>query len=172
MKRSHKIKLNSLFKIAGEHCDCSIIWANDGVFEIDEEETGWNEDQINEDLLKIFNKSGIRMFFADDYYSCCINEEGKVLSVLVFHNDGYEDIEDETLPVFTFSIVTDPDCGGRGIARRLISDFCSSYSSSIIRAEVLNPYLYRTLDGLGFTVEKEGQTISDKPIKYYVKYPR
>jgi hypothetical protein len=166
-----KNKLQSLLKKASEHCDCTIVWAEEGGFDIDEEETGWNQDQIDEDLVTIFNKSGIRMFFADDYYSCCVNEAGRVLGVLVYHQEGIEDVGDDSYPIVTFSIVTDPECGGRGIARSLISDFCKSNRSSIIKAEVLNPFLYRILGDLRFKVEKEGETISNKPIKYFVKYP-
>lgn len=165
-------KLKALHKIAQESCDCTVVWADDGVFYFDEHDNkNWDDDKLNEDLVTIFNKSGIRMSFSDDYYSCCVNESGKLLSALVFGKSGYENIGDKRYPVVTFSIVTDPECGGRGIARRLITDFCKSYSDFIIKAEVLNPFLYRVLESLGFKIENERLSISENPIKDYVKYP-
>ena len=166
-------KLKKIHKIASDICDCNIVWANEGVFDFEEyDNENWDDDKLNEDLVKIFNKSGIRMFFADDYYSCCVTDSGDLTSVLVYHQSGLEDVGNETYPIVTFSIVTDPACGGRGIARKLITDFCSSNSHSIVKAEVLNPFLYRILESLGFEVESEGETISNKPIKNYVKYPK
>jgi hypothetical protein len=158
-------KIANLFKVAQE-CECDISYHNEEEYDED-----YDFDDILSQAAKLFDNSGIRMMYKDDFYSFCINASGEVLGCLVYHQDSiFED--DYAYPVYYFSIVTSNKCNKKGIATRLISDFVDGHkNNSIIKSETYNRGLDSLLERMGF-IEFDKQVSNNyQSIKFHALIP-
>jgi hypothetical protein len=159
-------KITSLFKIAQE-CDCDISYHNEEDYDED-----YDFDDILSQASKLFDNSGIRMMYKDDFYSFCTNKGGEVLGCLVYHQDGIYEDDSNAYPIYYFSIVTSNKCNKKGIATRLISDFIMSHKShSIIKSETYNRGLDSMLERMGFVEFDQQVSNNYQSIKFHTLVP-
>jgi hypothetical protein len=159
-------KIANLFKVAQE-CECDISYHNEEEYDED-----YDFDDILSQASKLFDNSGIRMMYKDDFYSFCINDLGEVLGCLVYHQDGTYEDDSDAYPIYYFSIVTSNKCNKKGIATRLISDFIKSHKShSIIKSETYNRGLDTMLERMGFIEFDEQVSNGYQSIKFHALIP-
>ena len=157
-----------LLKLAQDDLSIINIRRNEYDDEYDDEDT----ERYESEALKLFEGSGIRMMNKDEFYSVCTNETNEVVGTLVFHQDGYWDCGEETLPIFYFSRVVRPDYQGKGIAKKLLEDFLGEFShEAIIKSETWNRKLDSDLVRKGFVEEKRVERWGHGEIVTHVLVP-
>lgn len=139
-----------------------IIYAEEGAYE---------EQWMNIGAEECFQNSGIRMLNADQHFSIMADVENEeVYGTIVYHDsDMEEDDLGEMVPSVYFSVAVPQSKRGAGVASKLISDFVSSMYSTVIKAEVWNPFLYDLLERLRFEEVEDLTTNENHPIKLYVR---
>ena len=170
-------KLSIFYKLA-QDCDCSVE-SYDGEYDSWSHIDEYEDDDLKEEKVQsiysqihnLFKNSGIRMMYKDEHDLICIDKQGKVLGVLVSHQDSVFDDDNGTSIVY-FSIVTDKECQGKGIATKLIDYFINKNESNIIKSETYNRNLDGLLERRGFFEEYDEYSDEDSSIKFHVRLPR
>lgn len=138
-----------------------------------------HENTILETGERLFDGSGIRMMFDDDFFCFYVNKLGSSVGTLVYHHenakdDHYDDdFEDEYYGnILWFSRVVDPKCGNKGIAKEMLRAFIQGNRHSIIKSETWNRKLDKSLLQMGFKEEKRIDRTDGQIIIVHTLYPR